>query len=120
MMTQLNRDNTLAALGRYMLIVPALGVSMATFVVVAAAYIWWMVIGWPSRLLLGKTVGVWIGRYVGCYPFVFILIFWAAIVAVFLWAGGRKQYRTAYGELTGNMLDEISKYKAFRQIGGLW
>lgn len=106
-------------LWRYTLIMPTLGVAMATFIVVFLTFIWWSSLAHLAILLLGRRVGLLVGRYLGCYPFLYVMLGWFGLVAAFIWSSGGRPLIEAYSNLCDRAL-ELAQKSDLGEIGGLW
>lgn len=100
-------------------------VGLASLVTVWAAlaltvlsYVWWHLLGlalWP----LGRWVRVVGGRYLGCYPFVLLLLLTIWISALFHWAAVLESPLRTVSRLCQQMLDKLAG-RNLGKIGGLW
>lgn len=109
-----------SAIKRYLLVAPALVVTVLGLVLPALAMLWWQLIG-HAAWVLGKERGKVVGRYLGCYPFAYALLAWCHVVATFLWASDPKAgYRSQLTRVIDPVLDGLGDYPKFREIGGIW
>lgn len=102
----------------------ALGIVLSIFtllllVVAFVCYAWWRIVGLVTALL-GRRLRMVVSRYLGCYPFMFVLVATAWMGSRFLWAMGRADpdAGAVFRELCMRMKERIDAETDYRNIGG--
>ena len=95
-----------------------LPLAMVGTVVLVLSYLWW--VSWGGLLIpFGPKVRKYVGRYIGCYPFTFIMVglFW--IVGIWHWGAKLQSPIVTVGRMAEQALIKIAD-EDYGPIGGLW
>ncbi len=104
---------------RYMLGIVLAIFTLVLLVIALVCYAWWRIIGLVTALL-GRRLRALVSRYLGCYPFMFVLVACAWMGSRFLWAMGRADpdAGAVFRELCMRMKEKIDAETDYRNIGG--
>lgn len=106
-------------LGRLLTLAISLPAMVPCLVAVILAMLWWQFVGFVTWIF-GARARKFVGRWLGCYPFVYALLLVLGCAAWFHWSATGEKFKSTYASLCSNCLDKLESDKGLAKIGGLW
>ena len=107
--------------GRFFVAVLSLVVMIILVPVIFVFSVWWFIVLNYGLWCFGPWIRRYGGRYLGCYPWLYLIIGFSFVVGLWRWAVKGLEVTTTVRIICGNLMNQLeANPEKTKRIGGLW